>query len=205
MPSYARAPSVLPSDFHRATSRSSRIFAFCFPVSHLDTFIPFFLILHACDRLVHILFICEVSGTSGIYHYHGCSSFAVHIPRLSHRSLPFCVNRLDPASSQHCNSLPTVYYHTPSAAISDIFPVSCAFKFSLFHSSFDHRTSSCRRSRPLRSTCTPPLICRSAERTETQEEFIMHSPLQAADLPVGRDAWDDDRERERIKNICVQE
>ncbi|KAL1952019.1 hypothetical protein VTO73DRAFT_1168 [Trametes versicolor] len=129
MPSYARAPSVLPSDFHRATSRFSRIFAFCFPVSHLDTFIPFFLILHACDRLVHILFICEVSGTSGIYHYHGCSSFAVHIPRLSHRSLPFCVNRLDPASSQHCNSVPTVYYHTRP-------PQFLTCSLSLAHSSF---------------------------------------------------------------------
>lgn len=27
----------------------------------------------------------------------------------------------------------------------------------------------------------------------------MHSPLHAADLPVGRDAWDDDRARERMK------
>lgn len=33
----------------------------------------------------------------------------------------------------------------------------------------------------------------------------MHSPLQVQISPVGRDAWDDDRERERIKNVCVQE
>lgn len=205
MPSYARAPSVLPSDFHRATSRFSRIFAFCFPVSHLDTFIPFFLILHACDRLVHILFICEVSGTSGIYHYHGCSSFAVHIPRLSHRSLPFCVNRLDPASSQHCNSVSRLYIITPRPPQFLTCSLSLAH-LPLFHSSFDHRSSSCRRSGPLRSTCTPPLICRSAERTETQEEYTMHSPLHTANLPVGRDAWDDDRARERMKKkICVQE
>lgn len=29
----------------------------------------------------------------------------------------------------------------------------------------------------------------------------MHSPLHTADLPVGRDAWDDDRVRERMKKI----
>lgn len=96
-------------------------------------------------------------------------------------------------------SLPTVYYHILSAAISDMFPVSCA-SFSSIHRS--PRSSSCRRSEPLKTMYTPAHM--PLRRADRNPGGIHHAfPTPTADLPVRHDAWDDDRASEKYMRARI--